>query len=105
MSNSIPNTVIINEDTANKVIVNQDAPNQVVVRLSAVAQEGVTKRYIHTQASAQETWIVNHNLGGRPSVTIVDTAGTMVIGEVTYISDSQIIVEFTAAFSGFAYLT
>lgn len=106
MSNSIPNNVIVTEDTANKVIVNQDAPNQVVVRLSAVqGSSRYTKRYIHTQPVAQEIWTITHDLGGRPSVTIVDTAGTMVIGEVTYISDTQVIVEFTAAFSGFAYLT
>lgn len=103
MSNSVPNNVIINEDTANQVIVNQDAPNQVVVRLAA--NGGNTRRYVYSQTSAATTWTINHTLGGRPSITIVDSAGTVVIGEVTYISDSQIIVEFTSAFSGFAYLT
>jgi hypothetical protein len=52
-----------------------------------------------------ETWIIDHSLGGKPSITVVDTADTVVIGEVTYISSSQIRVEFTTAFSGFAYLT
>lgn len=99
----VPNNVIVNEDTANRVVVNQDAPNQVVVRLSTSA--GNTRRQVHTQAAASTTWNVAHSLGGRPSITIVDTAGTIVIGEVTYISDSQITVEFTSAFSGFAYLT
>ena len=99
----VPNNVIVNEDTANKVVVNQDAPNQVVVRLAA--NGGNTRRHVHSQPSAAETWTINHSLGGRPSITVVDTADTVVIGEVTYISDSQIIVEFTSAFSGFAYLT
>ena len=63
------------------------------------------ERYVHTQASPSTTWNINHALGGRPSVTIVDSAGTTVIGEVTYISDTQVRVDFTAAFSGFAYLT
>jgi hypothetical protein len=99
----IPNNVIVNEDTANKVIVNQDAPNQVVVRLAT--NSGNTRRHVHNQPVASETWIITHSLGGRPSITVVDTAGTVVVGEVTYISDSQIRVEFTSAFSGFAYLT
>jgi hypothetical protein len=99
----VPNNVIINEDTANRVIVNQDAPNQVVVRLSA--NGGNTRRLVYSQPVASDTWLITHSLGGRPSITVVDTADTVVIGEVTYISDSQIRVEFTSAFSGFAYLT
>lgn len=63
------------------------------------------ERHIYTQASPSATWTITHALGGRPSVTIVDSAGTVVIGEVTYNSDTEISVSFTAAFSGFAYLT
>lgn len=102
MSN-IPNNVIVYEDTANLVTVNQDAPNQVVVRLGLAGAN--TRRYIHTQGSPSTTWVINHTLGGKPSVTVVDSADTMVIGEVTYNSNSQVTVEFTAAFSGYAYLT
>lgn len=99
----VPNNVIVNEDSVNRVVVNQDAPNQVVVRLAA--NGGNTRRHVHSQPVAVETWLITHSLGGKPSITIVDTADTVVIGEVTYISDSQIRVEFTSAFSGFAYLT
>jgi len=102
MSN-VPNNVIVNEDTPNAVIVNQDAPNQVVVRIGGAA--GNTRRHVHTQASPSSTWVINHTLGGKPSVTVVDSADTMVVGEVTYNSNSQVTVEFTAAFSGYAYLT
>lgn len=102
MSN-VPNNVIVNEDTPNAVIVNQDAPNQVVVRIGGAA--GNTRRHVHTQASPSTTWLINHSLGGKPSVTVVDSADTMVVGEVTYNSNSQVTVEFTAAFSGYAYLT
>lgn len=63
------------------------------------------ERYVHSQPSPSATWTIIHALGGKPSVTIVDSAGTVVIGEVTYISDTEIQVEFTAPFSGFAYLT
>ena len=102
MSN-VPNNVIINEDTPNTVIINQDAQNQVVVRLGGAA--GNTRRHVHTQSSPATTWVINHTLGGKPSVTVVDSADTMVVGEVTYNSNSQVTVEFTAAFSGYAYLT
>ena len=62
-------------------------------------------RYIHTQGSAATTWTVVHTLGGRPSVTVVDSTGTVVIGDVQYNSDTQVTVTFSAAFSGSAYLT
>lgn len=103
MSN-VPNNVIVNEDTASHVIVNQDAPNQVVVRLAGSAS-GNTRRHVHTQNTASATWTIIHSLGGKPSVTIVDSADTVVIGEVTYNSNSEVVVSFTSAFSGFAYLT
>jgi hypothetical protein len=62
-------------------------------------------RHVHTQGSAATTWTVTHTLGGRPSVTVVDSTGTVVIGEVQYNSDTQVTITFSAAFSGSAYLT
>lgn len=63
------------------------------------------ERFVFTQSLPSDTWVIQHPLGGKPSVTIVDSAETVVIGEVTYNSDTQVTVTFTAAFSGFAYLT
>jgi len=103
MSN-VPNQVNIREDTPNNVIVNQDSQNQVVVRFAGAGSSN-TRRHIHAQGSASTTWTITHNLGGKPSVTIVDSADTVVVGEVTYNSNSEVEVNFTSAFSGFAYLT
>lgn len=63
------------------------------------------QRYVHTQATVASTWTVTHDLGGRPSVTVVDSAGTIVIGDITYNSDTQVTLQFSAPFSGYAYLT
>lgn len=68
-------------------------------------QPALTTRHIHTQGAASSTWTINHSLGGYPSVTVVDSASTIVIGEVSYVSTSQVVVEFTSPFSGYAYLT
>lgn len=62
-------------------------------------------RYVYAQATAASTWVVTHALGGRPSVTVVDTSGTVVIGEVSYNSNTTVTISFTAPFSGYAYLT
>lgn len=64
-----------------------------------------TQRYVHTQGFAASTWIITHQLGGHPSVTVVNSLGIVVVGTVTYNSTSEIQVDFTAPFSGIAYLT
>lgn len=58
------------------------------------------KNYIHYQRIAAETWKVEHNLDKFPSVTIVDSAESTVVGEVTYIDENNLTVEFASAFSG-----
>ena len=102
MSN-VPNQVYVNQDTPNQVIVNQESPNLVNVR-SGVGNTN-TRRYVHEQGQASTTWTITHTLGGKPQVTIVDSADTHVFGEVQYLSNSQVTVTFSAAFSGKAYLT
>jgi hypothetical protein len=76
------------------------SPNQV---LNLVYPASV--RHVHTQGTASTSWSITHALGGYPSVSIVDSAKTVVIGEVTYLSTTQVVVNFTSAFSGYAYLT
>lgn len=50
------------------------------------------------------TWSIIHNLGKFPSVTVVDSGGTVVDGNVNYIDDNTIEIEFSFSFSGKAYL-
>jgi hypothetical protein len=60
--------------------------------------------YIHVQSIASDSWTINHPLDKFPSVTVVDSAENVVYGNVEYISKSEIIVTFSAAFGGKAYL-
>ncbi len=66
---------------------------------------GLTLRSIFTQAVPAAEWYIPHTLGGYPSVTIVDSSGTSVFGEVLYLSTTEVQVTFAVPFSGFAYLT
>lgn len=60
--------------------------------------------YIHNQSVPAAIWTVTHNLGRFPSVSVVDSAGTLVFGEVKYLSNNQLTVTFSAAFGGKAYI-
>lgn len=61
---------------------------------------GGDKSYVHTQLVAAVSWTVVHGLGKKPAVTVVDSAETVVQGEVTYVDLDTLIVSFTAAFGG-----
>ena len=65
---------------------------------------GMDLAYIHNQLAPSDTWLITHNLDKFPSVSIVDSAGSLVIGDVDYININNITVIFTAAFGGKAYL-
>ena len=60
--------------------------------------------FVYTQTNASNEWVITHNLGKRPSVTIVTTTDTTVIGEVTYNNDNKLTINLTSANSGKAYL-
>lgn len=60
--------------------------------------------YVFVQSTPSATWTINHDLNKYPSVSIVDSANDEVIGEVNYTSTTQVVVSFSAAFSGKAFL-
>ena len=64
---------------------------------------GEDKTYRHVQAIAVDTWIVAHNLAKHPTVAIVDSSGTVIIGDLRYPGLNTLIITFSAAVSGEAY--
>ena len=61
--------------------------------------------YTHDQSiTASASWTINHNMGKNPSVTVVDSANTYVIGEIDYLDQNSLVVSFKNAFKGKAYL-
>ena len=75
--------------------------------------EGVTNLYFtpervsytHTQGVASTTWNITHNLHFYPNVTVQDSAGNIVEGEIAYTNSDSLVVTFSTAFSGEAYLS
>jgi hypothetical protein len=62
------------------------------------------KNYVHNQIASSTTWNIAHNLNKFASVSVVDSAGSVVIGEITYVDTNNVTLTFSAAFSGKAYL-
>lgn len=60
--------------------------------------------YTHYQTTPDEIWVVQHNLGRKANAQPVDSAGTVVIGEIQHIDDNLLLIKFTAGFSGTAII-
>lgn len=60
--------------------------------------------YVHDQIAASGTWHINHNLGIYPTVFVIDSGGTVVMGDVSYADANNVTISFTPIFSGKAYL-
>lgn len=65
---------------------------------------GSDKSYIHEQTEPKSTWIINHNLGKYPCINLVDDNNIMIMGEIEYISENEIIARFNKEYTGKAIL-
>mgnify|MGYP003638860753 CR=1 FL=1 len=62
------------------------------------------KHYSHDQGVPSRAWVINHGLNKYPSAVAVDSAKTVVVGEIEYIDLNNLTITFNASFSGSAYL-
>lgn len=65
---------------------------------------GTDTHYVHPQDTASDRWEIAHNLGKRPSVMVVDSAGTVVIGTVQHVGNNNLVISFGSPFAGEAIL-
>ena len=86
---------------------NKPKINNVTLEGNKTSSElGITgdKDFTYIKSTPDKIWEITHNLDKYPSVTVVDSAGSVVMGDITYTSKSSLTVTFSAAFSGKAYL-
>ena len=74
---------------------------------SLVGPSGSTRLlfYTYVQDAATEVWNIEHPLTFIPGVTVTDSAGTQVFGDVQILGPNQIQINFSAPFSGSAFLS
>lgn len=64
----------------------------------------VPQSYRHIQVANSTTWVITHNLGFRPSVTVIDLDGDVVNGDIAYDTINQLTITFSSEIKGEAYL-
>lgn len=62
------------------------------------------KNFEYDQGTPSQVWTINHSLNKKPSVTVLDTAGTDIEGQITIPDNNTVIIEFNFPFSGKAIL-
>lgn len=62
------------------------------------------KTYYHIQSTASDTWVIVHGLNKYPSVSVINSAGDEVIGDIIYNDINQITIKFKGSFKGCATL-
>lgn len=60
--------------------------------------------YVFVQSVPSTIWTITHNLNKYPSVSVVNINNVTMYGEITYLSPNQLQIEFSAGFSGKAYM-
>jgi len=83
-------------------------PNIPTVTISTPGPQGPSSAaqifYTHVQAVASAVWTINHNLGGQPTAVVLDSAGTQCEGTFSYPTINQMVITFSSAFTGTAYV-
>lgn len=62
------------------------------------------KHFTFSKNIASEKWEIKHDLNKYPSVTVVDSADTVVYGKIEYIDSNKLTITFSDGFAGKAYL-
>lgn len=96
-------TVTTSDEIVTPVVtITGSAPSQ-TINFTFPAGGGV---YRHVQSAPATTWTINHNLGYYPGgVSVLDSGGSVCLGDVTHLSENSLVVNFSTAFSGTALIS
>lgn len=75
--------------------------------------EGVTNLYFtptrvgytHTQTTPSTEWVISHDLGFYPNITVQDLDGNIYEGEISYTTENIVTLTFYSPITGIAYLS
>jgi hypothetical protein len=81
-----------------------DSQDNLVLSQAKAYVDQQTGNLVFEQPTAMVKWEVQHNLNRFPSVTVVDGTNTMVLADVKYVDENNIVINFSKPFSGKAFL-
>ena len=102
VNSPIVSPVVIAKSSETTIVVDQSNTQSSTIEVTGIVS-GKDAHFTYTQVTPSNTWDVTHNLNKKPSVTVVDSADSVVIGDVQYLNNNQVRLTFVGAFSGKAY--
>jgi hypothetical protein len=100
--------VVVVSPVENVIVIQPELTNVVISGQGQQGPPGVFNPadifYTHIQAIAANVWTINHNLRGYPTAVVLDSAGTQCEGTFSYPSINQMVITFSGAFTGTAYV-
>ena len=87
-------------------LINRDLPDQHPISAITGLQDVIDRLWTFTyeQGVASDTWTIEHNLGRKPTVVVVDSADNVFYPAVQYIDLNTVVVTMNGATTGKAYL-
>jgi hypothetical protein len=73
--------------------------------LPGVPNQSPPIAYKHVQTASSQTWVITHNLNFYPNITVMDSAGNVVEGDIVYTSKKVVTLHFSAPVIGYAVLS
>jgi len=103
----MPGVVVEIVDTSSSLLVQEPATSIEVGTSGPQGPSGDIRdlAYVFTQSVASATWNINHGLTFIPSITVVDSAGSVVEGDYSYPNENTVIATFVGEFAGKAFLS
>ena len=77
---------------------------QATVNPSPGVGDGAAGAYVYQQSTPATTWTINHGLGYRPSVELLDSGSQEIEGEVSHPTVNQTVISLSPATAGLARL-
>lgn len=99
----VTNTVIVTEN-GSSTVVTVPVTNTVTAITQGPQGPAGAAAFVYQQTSPATTWVINHNLGYKPSVELLDSGSQEIDGEISHPSDNQTVVTLNPASAGLARL-
>jgi hypothetical protein len=103
-NNVTANDSWIGSDGDNSLVTKNFTPGGIATYIANAGLIDVDKRHVYSQITAESVWAIPHNLAKYPSVTIIDSNGFTVVGDINYVNVNNVTLTFSESFSGVAYL-
>lgn len=105
----VPTTLVSDDPNADFIVITSGGPKGEQGPKGEPGDPGVVDytsvTYTHRQEISSAIWDIRHPLQFRPAVTVIDSSGDEVEGDVRYLEPGHIQILFSAPFGGSAELS